>query len=68
MLLLAIGAVRGLGMVTPVVSVSAETSIADGGAMLCSCLVRRCTTDWYSWFDVFVVSIFEVKVKVGFVV
>jgi hypothetical protein len=34
MSLLVIGAVRGFGIVTPVVSVSAETSIAEGGAML----------------------------------
>jgi hypothetical protein len=33
MLLLAIGAVRGFGIVIPVVSVSAETSMADGGAI-----------------------------------
>jgi hypothetical protein len=31
--LLATGAVRGFGMVMPVVSVSAETSMAEGGAM-----------------------------------
>lgn len=32
--LLVIGAVSGFGIVMPVVSVSAETSMADGGAML----------------------------------
>jgi hypothetical protein len=33
------GAVRGFGIVIPVVSVSAETSMADGGAIMCLVLV-----------------------------
>jgi hypothetical protein len=60
--------VRGLGMVTPVVSVSAETSIADGGAMVSSFLVRCCTTDEYLSFGVLVNAVFQVKVNVESVV
>jgi hypothetical protein len=50
MSLLAMGAVRGFGIVTPVVSVSAETSIAEGGAMLylentCLDLVQKIDDD-----------------------
>lgn len=41
MSLLVIGAVKGLGIVMPEVSVSAETSIAEGGAILCFGSVRR---------------------------
>lgn len=36
MSLLVIGAMRGFGIVIPVVSDSAETSIAEGGAMMLS--------------------------------
>lgn len=39
--LLVIGAVKGSGSVMPVVSVSAVTSIADGGAMLSSAMSER---------------------------
>jgi len=41
MSLLVIGAVKGFGIVMPEVSVSAETSIAEGGAMFCFDSVRR---------------------------
>ena len=40
MSLLVIGAVKGLGIVMPEVSVSAETSIAEGGAIFCFDSVR----------------------------
>jgi hypothetical protein len=40
MSLLVIGAVKGLGMVMPEVSLSAETSIAEGGAIVCFDSVR----------------------------
>jgi hypothetical protein len=54
MSLLVIGAVRGFGIVTPVVSVSAETSIAEGGAIsqvipILSNFCGVCLMEW-SWF------------------
>lgn len=50
--LLLMGAVRGFGIVMPVVSVSPETSMADGGAMMCLVLVCAQDKKWNCSFVV----------------